>query len=106
MWPILSTLRFSKVRLNHEGIVPYLLRRTFGDLFAVVEHHDPVRQGHDDLHVVLDDHDGDALFPDLPDDLYRLIKFRRVQAGKGFVEKKELRLRGQGTSDLEPLSHA
>ena len=39
------------------GLLPHLLRRALGDLLAVVEHGDLLRDAHDDLHVVLDEQD-------------------------------------------------
>src|SRR3990172_7142255 len=106
MWLISSTLALSEIGLDNKRVVPYLPGGPLGDLLPVVEDHDPVGDGHDDLHVVLDDHDRDPslLYP--PDNLDRLVELMGIQAGKRLVEQKQLGLCGEGARDLElfPLS--
>src|SRR5437016_5086724 len=59
-------LPFSMHRLLAEigrddlGILLDLVRRSFGNDLAVVEHVDPLADSHDDLHVVLDEKDRKA----------------------------------------------
>src|SRR5919202_683901 len=53
--------RLSEIGLDHTRVVLDLLRRSLGDLFAVVEHGDAVRDAHHDLHVMLDQEHGDVL---------------------------------------------
>ena len=84
------------------GIVPDLIRGPFGDLLAVVEHGNALADAHDDLHVVLDEQNGEAEFLlREPDQLHQLAFLRRVHAGGGFVEQEQLRPRRQGADDFE-----
>src|SRR6266571_1122332 len=48
--------RLSEVRLDHPRVTLHVLRPALGQLLAVVEHGDPVRDPHEELHVVLDHH--------------------------------------------------
>src|SRR5512142_60243 len=104
MFLTLSTLRLAEIGLDDLGIALDLLRRAFGDFFAVVQDDDPVRNGHDHFHVVFDDHDGDSLLFDLSDDRDGLVELRRVQPRTGFIQEQELWPRGERTRNLEALS--
>ena len=53
--------QFPQVRILHRLILPDLRWRSRGQDLAVVEDRDPVRQGEDHIHVMLDDDDGLAL---------------------------------------------
>ena len=50
----------AEVGLDHALVVADLLRAALGDLLAVVEHGDVLRDAHDHLHVVLDQQDRHA----------------------------------------------
>src|SRR5690242_4491222 len=52
--------RLPEVGLDHALVLLDLLRRTLGDLLAVVEHGHAVGDAHHDLHVVLDQQDRDV----------------------------------------------
>src|SRR5690606_5192322 len=76
-------------------------RRPLCDLLAEIEHRDPVGDGHDQLHVVLDEQDSDAAVADLSDAVIEGANFLGVHAGCRLVEQQELRLRRHGTRKLE-----
>src|SRR5262249_44730689 len=44
----------AKISLDDAGLGQSLLRVTRGDRLAIVQHHHPVAQARDDIHVVLD----------------------------------------------------
>ena len=50
----------AQIGLEHERVAGDLGRRSFGDLLAGVEHDDVIGDGHDELHVVLDQQHPDA----------------------------------------------
>jgi len=67
-----------------------------------VEHADPVREIEDDIHVVLDEEDGEPLpARDLPDDRDGGQRVLRRQTLGRLVEKEERGLLGDGHRDLE-----
>jgi hypothetical protein len=76
-------------------------RRAFGDLLAEVEHGDRVRDRHHDVHVVLDQDDGDAVVADLADDRHQLADVRRRQARGRFVQQQQARVERQRAADLQ-----
>ena len=61
-----------------------------------------VAQVEDEPHVVLDDDDREPAVPDLEDQLHRLLGLLRVHPRGRLVEEEELRVRGEGSGDLEP----
>ena len=56
---------------------------------------------HDEAHVVLDEEDRDAALLDLVDEVEELVGLLLVHAAGRLVEDEELRLGGEGASDLE-----
>ena len=91
----------TEVGLDDPRVLLDLLGQAFGDHLAVVEHRDPVGETHDDLHVVLDQQDGDATVADLAHEVAQTVLLDRVHPGGRLVEQQELRLRTQGAGDLE-----
>ena len=93
-----------EIGFDHLRVAADLRRRPFGDLFAEIEHRDAVRDRHDELHHVLDQHDRDALRA-------REVDQQRVerrdlavaQAGRRLVEQQQLRLRGERAREVEHL---
>ena len=77
-----------------------------GDLLAVVEDDDVVRDAHDHLHVVLHQQDGGAGGGDLGDQVVDLLGLDGVAAGGGLVEEEDAGLQRQRAGDLEPLQRA
>ena len=93
----------AQVRLDDARVGPHVGGRALGDLLAVVEHGDVLGDAHDDLHVVLDQHDRDAaLVAQLAHERGELIGLLRVHAGRRLVEQQQLRVRGQRPGDLHP----
>lgn len=72
-----------------------------GDGPAEVEDGHLVGEPHDQAHVVLDQHDGQAEFgADLPDDRGHAGAFGGVHAGHGFVEQQDTGLQTQGAGEF------
>ena len=81
----------------------HLLDGAVGDEAAEVEHGDPVAALGDDVHDVLDDHDGlDAVAQRL-DDLDELEDLGLDEAGADLVHEQDARLERQRARQLEPL---
>src|SRR5450830_1577178 len=104
--PRISSIRHTEIRVDDLLVIGHLARRALGNLLAVVDADEAVRDGHDDAHDVLDDEDRDAVLMDLLHDRDRLLDFCRVQAGEVLVEKEELRLCREGAGHFEAFSHA
>ena len=51
----------AKIGFDHFGIAAHLRRTALRDDAALGEHEDAIAQRHDELHVVLDHHEGRAL---------------------------------------------
>src|ERR1700674_1017504 len=60
----------AEIGFAHERVGLDLGRRAFGDFLAEVEHRDAVGDRHDELHVMLDQEDGEALLAELADALF------------------------------------
>src|SRR5579862_1523466 len=72
------------------------------DLFAVVEYGYHVRHAHHNLHVVLDQQDGEVqLSTQAVDEQRELARLMRIHAGGWLVEQQQLGLGGQRAGDLE-----
>ena len=76
----------SEIRLQHERIALHGLRRPFGDLLAEVQHRHPIGDLHDEIHVVLDEHDRHAARADTREELTDPLGLGRVQAGDGLID--------------------
>src|SRR5208283_369963 len=90
----------AEIGADHRLVPAYNLGRPFGDLFAVIEDDDLVRQPANDFELVLDQEDrqtgpGEAAY--LVGELDRL---GRVHARRRFVEQQEAWSRGEGPRDL------
>ena len=68
----------------------------------MVEHDDPVAHFHDKAHIVLDEQNRQSLTAQHADQLHQLPLLLRVEAGRGFIEEQQSRLRRKRSSDLEP----
>src|SRR6266480_6632810 len=85
----------AKVRLDDVRVAADRLRRALGDLLAVVEHDDALRDVHDHLHVVLHEQDRLALRVQHADVVLHLVDHRRVHGRRRLVEQDELGIRHQ-----------
>src|SRR5262245_13175211 len=91
----------AKVGLDDAGVCAHLLGSAFGDLFAVVDHDDAVGDRHDDVHVVLDQNDGEPPRAELPDQADDVRALLAVHSRGGLVEQEHRRLGGERLSQLE-----
>src|SRR5512139_680366 len=71
-----------------------------GDLLAIAQDDDLVGYAHDQRHVVLDEKDGDALFPDPADQLRHIGGLAHVQTGRRLVEQQEAGFAGEGPPEF------
>ena len=65
-----------------------------------MEHGNPLRQLHDDLHIVLDDQNRQIL-GNPTHQFHRVMRLGRAHPGGWFVETQELRFSGKRDADLE-----
>src|SRR5208283_1026498 len=79
-----------------------LARRSLADLVAETDYDHPVAE-FEDLHVMLDEEDGDALVPGLPYGVEGKIDLRGVHPSEGLVEQEELRPGREGACNPEHL---
>src|SRR2546425_1191256 len=78
--------------------------RALGDFAAVVQDRHAIGDVHHHAHVVLDQRDGGAeLVVHVEHEAAHVFLLLYVHPGHGLVEKKELRLGGEGTGQLHPL---
>jgi hypothetical protein len=95
-----------EVGLDDPAVVADRFRGTLGELPAVVEDGDAVREPHHHAHVVLDEEDRDAGVADLPDELGQHGRLVRVGACRRLVEEQQPRLGGKRAGDLETALRA
>src|SRR3989440_7103633 len=93
---------FPQVGFDHPRIAADIRGLAFGDLLAVVEDDDAIRDPHHDLHVVLDQENGDPFGSDLLDQRHQLHLLLRRGAGGRFVEEQQPRVARQRAGDLQP----
>src|SRR3954454_23637205 len=92
-----------EVGLDDALVLAHLLRQTLGDLLAVIEHGDALRHAHHDLHVVLDQEDGEpTLVAELLHERGELRRLLRVHARRRLVEQQHLRVGRERPRYLEP----
>src|SRR5919204_5372721 len=94
----------AKVRLDDARVAADRLRRSFGDLLAVVEHDDALGDVHDDVHVVLDQQDGLALSMQAENVLLHLVDHRRIDGGGGLVQEQQLGIGHERGGEREQLA--
>src|SRR5262245_46850942 len=100
----ISIMGHAQVGVHHDLVLAHDLRRAIRDLPAVVEHDHASRDVHDHAHVVLDQDDGGAeLVMHVEDEARHVLLLLDVHARHGFVQEKELRLRGEGARQLDAL---
>jgi len=93
---------FAEVCLDDTVVVLYLVRRPFGNQTTVVQHHDPLADGHQRAHHVVDEEDSLALRFNIADEVDDIFGLFRVEAAGDLVEN-EFRVGGQHPSDFETL---
>ena len=73
------------------------------ELRALCEHDDRVAEPHDEVHVVLDDEEGQSARVQRADALLDLLDEHRIDAGRRLVQQHELRFGHQHRCELEEL---
>src|SRR5438874_7134997 len=97
----------SEIDAPHLGVRAHVGRRAVGDHAALVQHGDLLRDGENDLHVVLGEQQRQAaLARDAIDQADRLPRLAGRHAGRGLVEQQDVGLEGQGQAQLELLLRA
>ena len=92
----------AEVGVDHDRVPLDLGRRSLRDHLAEVQHEDPLRHRHNELHVVLDQQHGDGeLGVDLADQAGQLDLLGRVGPRGRLVQQQHLRVRPERPGDLE-----
>ena len=93
---------FAEVGGHDDRIVAHLVGRALADLTAEVEDDDVIAGAHDEVHVVLDEEDGDA--PVVGESAHQAGELGRLvvaEPGRRLVEEQHAGLGGQGPGDGE-----
>src|SRR2546425_322933 len=107
--PVASSLDTARpqVRLDDARVMLDRLRRPLGDLLAVMEDDETLGEGHDHLHVVLDDQERHAtLSHQCSARSDRRVRFQLAHARRRLVEEEEPRTRGQRSGQVDALQDA
>jgi hypothetical protein len=80
------------------------VRRALADEAAAVEDEQPVDEGGERMHDVLDPNNRDAAAANIPDQIYQRHAFVFGEAAGDLVEEQHARLRGERARQLEPLA--
>src|SRR5690242_15326825 len=92
----------AEIGFDHLGIALDLLGRALGQHPPLVEHQDALAMRHDHLHVMLDQHHGEAqLAMEAGDRGAEIGGFMRVHAGRRLVEQQQRGFGRQGTRELD-----
>ena len=81
----------SQIGGDHALVAPDLGRRSIGDDRAMIEHRDPIGNGQNEIHVVLDQQHGHPHALELADDHRERADLLGDQAGGGLVEQQYTR---------------
>src|ERR1019366_6076359 len=93
----------AKIGLLHLGVIAHFGRRSLEQQPATMQHDDMVRERHDQVHVVLDDHDHPVGPAQLQQPAPQLRRFGMVEAGRRLIEHEDARLGHHGTGDFQQL---
>src|SRR5579883_194981 len=100
-------MRYTEIGVDHRLVAPHLVGRAVGDLAAVVEHDDAVRDVHHHAHVVLDEGDGGAeLLVHVEDEAAHILLLLDIHARHRLVEEEEVGLGGERAPELDALLEA
>ena len=104
MTPIsLRLLPFAQIGLDDRRVGLDVVGGPLGDDAAEVQHADALADPHDQIHVVLDEHDGNLEgVPDFADVVHQLRRLRRVHPRRRLVEQQKAGSGGQGPDNLQP----
>ena len=98
----LRAVRAAEVGLDHGRMNADFAGRPLGDLAAEIEHGEAIAEPHDEVHVVLDQQDGEAAAAQRLQQCGKRGGLGRIHSGRGLVEQEQLRIRRQRTRDLKP----
>src|SRR5713226_5508280 len=91
----------AKVSL-HDALVPENgFRRSFRNLFSVVEDENLFAEIHDDLHVVLYDQNGFAAGAEIADGAQEIVEQTSINTGGGLIQKNQVRVNHQDPDKLQ-----
>src|SRR5512139_113591 len=96
----------SQVGLDNLRVRADRFRGTLGNLRPVVKDDNSSAEIHHDVHVVFDEKNPDPLIAKLPDQLHHLGRLLETKARGRFIEKKDVRMKGERTGDLQPFFEA
>ena len=97
----------AEIGADHLFVLLHLGRRALGDLAAEIERDDLVRDRHHQVHVMLDQQHGDLPLVAHPADQgAELADLLVVEPAGRLVEQQQLRLRGEGAGQFDPLAGA
>ena len=85
------------------GMVLNDLRRSVGQDFAMIKDLDRIRDGHDEIHIMLDDSRRHAPCRQFANQRSELLLFGRIEPGRRFVQQQHLRPLGEHACELQPL---
>src|SRR3990172_9889557 len=105
MFLISSTVFFPQIGLNNRRTTPYLGGYSLRYLPSVIQNDNPVGDGHNHLHVMLDYKYGDSPFA--PDFIYNfdlLVDLGRIETGARFVKQNDFRQGRERPGYLQPFS--
>ena len=95
----------AEIRVDHALVGAHLVRGSLRDHASVVHHDHAVARAHDEVEVVLDDQERDAVaLAQREDVLEQLDAQRRADAGHRLVEQQDPRLRHQRADEVEQLA--
>ena len=94
----------TEVGLDHAPILEDLFRWPFGERATEVQDDRPATNADDDLHDMLDQDDGDAVFADAADHAERLLDLDVVETGHHLIEEEQLGPHRQGPRELQPFA--
>src|ERR1700676_278582 len=90
----------TQIGLDHLGVGLDRLLRSGRKNLAIARHRDDVADGEDDIHVVLDEHDGQARWK-LVDEADQVHALAWGSAGRRLVHEKDFRLGAKRYRDLQ-----
>src|SRR5215475_12132324 len=78
--------------------------RPLGELASMLEHGHPIGYSHDQLHVVLDEQNGEPIVvAEASDQLHQLLRLRGIESACRLVEQEQPRLQCERARQLEPF---
>src|SRR3989304_7757833 len=100
--PLSIITALAKVPLQHPRVILYRPRLSFGNRFPEIEDQQPFTDIHYQVHLMLDEQDGQAeLFPDPLNKFQELRDLVGIHPGRRLIQQEKLRFRCQGPRDFQ-----